>query len=101
MQTTELGYLIDWTIWTETIALDIAAKEQLILTKAHWDFIYFLRRFYETHQVIPPQRLLIQAMKQEFSVEIASSSYLQLLFPGGALKQSTKIAGLPKPRHCL
>lgn len=94
------GYLNNLSDWNEDIASLIAAEEDLQLTAAHWELIYFLKDFYQQYQLSPAMRPLIKAMKTHFPTEKANSSYLFRLFPQGA-KQVSKLAGLPKPTHCL
>ncbi|MEM1244313.1 MAG: TusE/DsrC/DsvC family sulfur relay protein [Pseudomonadota bacterium] len=99
--TTTEGYLIDFNAWTEDVATTIASQEDLELTERHWQIIFFLRKYYEKYETIPPLRLLVRAIKKEFGEEIGNSIYLHQLFPQGVLRIACKIAGLPKPKHCM
>lgn len=49
----------------------------------------------------PAIRMLVKALKEEYGAEKGNSLYLIKLFPQGAAKQATKIAGLPKPARCI
>ncbi|WP_448211644.1 TusE/DsrC/DsvC family sulfur relay protein [Colwellia sp. MEBiC06753] len=95
------GYLKDFTQWTETLAPELAEKDGIELTNAHWEVIRFVRQFYLTYNTSPAIRALTKAMKAEFGEEKASSRYLYRLFPDGPAKQATKYAGLPKPARCI
>jgi tRNA 2-thiouridine synthesizing protein E len=95
------GYLADYRQWNEAIAEIIAGEENLPLTKAHWEIIHYLRNFYQRFDLIPPMRVLIKSIGQEFGKEKCSSIYFYRLFPERPMGRACKIAGLPKPRHCL
>lgn len=95
------GYLADLSRWNETVALEFARLENISLTDAHWEVIWFVRAFYQEYQTSPAVRLLVKAMAEKFGPDKGSSKYLFLLFPQGPAKQATRIAGLPKPAKCL
>ncbi|QBY05973.1 TusE/DsrC/DsvC family sulfur relay protein [Thalassotalea sp. HSM 43] len=100
-ETDKEGYLLDFTLWSEELAPELAKFDNIELTDDHWDVVRFVRNFYLTYKTSPAIRALIKAMKDEFGEEKANSRYLHRLFPKGAAKQATKIAGLPKPKRCL
>ncbi|NVJ68357.1 MAG: TusE/DsrC/DsvC family sulfur relay protein [Gammaproteobacteria bacterium] len=95
------GYLLDSTLWSESIAEAIADDEDLDLTDDHWQVIRYVRRFYEEFNTSPSIRPLVKYLQQQWSSEKGNSIYLALLFPEGPAKQATKIAGLPKPARCI
>lgn len=97
----EEGYLLDLSQWSEALAEEIAAKEQLELTDAHWEILRVLRGFYEQFEVSPAMRPLVKAVTKELGAEKGKSIYLMKLFPGSPPKLAAKIAGLPKPANCL
>ncbi|WP_386689884.1 TusE/DsrC/DsvC family sulfur relay protein [Lonepinella sp. MS14437] len=101
IETDAAGYLLDLTQWNKDVALAIAEKENLQLTEAHWEVIYFVRSFYEEYKTSPAIRMLVKAMAQKLGEDKGNSRYLQRLFPDGPAKQATKLAGLPKPAKCL
>ncbi len=101
IETDAAGYLLDLTQWNKDVALAIAEKENLQLTEAHWEVIYFVRSFYEEYKTSPAIRMLVKAMAQKLGEDRGNSRYLQRLFPEGPAKQATKLAGLPKPAKCL
>ena len=101
IETDSQGYLLDHTLWSESLALLIAEQDEMTLTQAHWEVIRFVREFYLTYNTSPAIRALTKAMKAEFGEEKASSRYLYRLFPEGPAKQATKYAGLPKPARCI
>lgn len=95
------GYLRDHTMWTEAIAVDIAARDGIALTPAHWDILHALRRFYARYELSPATRPLMKYLAQELGPEKATSIYVMQLFPGTPAKTIAKIAGLPKPANCI
>ncbi|BFU59817.1 MULTISPECIES: TusE/DsrC/DsvC family sulfur relay protein [Rodentibacter] len=101
LATDNSGYLLDSSQWNEDVARAIAIQENLELTKAHWEVIYFVRDFYQEYNTSPAIRMLVKAMAEKLGADKGNSRYLQRLFPEGPAKQATKLAGLPKPAKCL
>ena len=101
IETDKLGYLLDFEQWTDDVALAIAKKEHLDLTDAHWQVIHFVREFYQKFNKSPAIRPLIKYLKKNMGEAKIDSLFLAKLFPEGAAKQSTKLAGLPKPTRCI
>lgn len=101
LETDNSGYLLDSKQWNEDVARAIAEQEQLELTDAHWEVIYFVRDFYQEYNTSPAIRMLVKAMAEKLGADKGNSRYLQRLFPEGPAKQATKLAGLPKPAKCL
>ncbi len=95
------GFLKDYRQWSSEIALFFARQEHIELTQAHWQIIYFLRKYYEVHQSSPAIRLLVKSLKEQHGSDIGNSLYLQSLFPISPAVQAAKIAGLPKPKRCI
>ena len=95
------GYIENMLDWNERIASEIAIKENLILTDAHWEIINLTREFYERYQISPATRALANLIKQELGGKKGSSLYLMKLFGGSPAKMVNKISGLPKPENCI
>ncbi|MCF6765518.1 TusE/DsrC/DsvC family sulfur relay protein [Thiotrichales bacterium 19S3-7] len=95
------GFLLDLSCWDEKFAQITAENENIQLSQAHWEVIYFLRSFYQKHQTSPAIRALIKALKLKFGDQKGNSLYLQSLFPESPALQAAKIAGLPKPAKCI
>lgn len=87
------GYLIDHTQWNKEIALELAKELNINLTDKHWAVIDFLRQ-----KQIVGEGLSIRKVGTSGIVDI--KEFYQL-FPGGPLKYSSKIAGIPKPMSCV
>lgn len=95
------GYLRDHTLWTEAIAGEIAARDGIALTAAHWEILHAIRRFYAQYELSPATRPLMKFLAQELGPEKATSIYVMQLFPGTPAKTIARIAGLPKPANCI
>lgn len=101
LQTDKDGFLLDLNDWNEQVATELATQEGIDLTEAHWEVLWCLRDFYQTFDLSPAMRPLIQYLKQQIGPEKATSLYLLRLFPGSPAKIAAKIAGLPRPENCL
>lgn len=101
IETDSSGYLTDIADWNEAVAEAIAQRENIELSPAHWEVIYFVRDFYQEYNTSPAIRMLVKAMADKLGADKGNSRYLQRLFPDGPAKQATKLAGLPKPAKCL
>lgn len=91
LEVSEEGYLADASQWTEEIAKEIAKEESIELSDKHFEVIKFLRENAEAG-------LTIRKVGKSGIVDIKG---FYELFPGGPLKMSTKIAGIPKPTSCV
>jgi tRNA 2-thiouridine synthesizing protein E len=95
------GFLRHLEDWSPEVAKQIAARERLELTPAHWEIIDLLRRYYREFDASPAMRALVKYCARELGSDKGRSIYLMTLFPGSPAKIGSKIAGLPKPDNCL
>ena len=86
--------------WSETIAKKTAAELGIQLTPEHWQVINFLRDHYRMHGPAKHARYLLDPLEEKFASK-GGRKYLYLLFPGGAVTQASKIAGLPAPHDSV
>ncbi|HRX53748.1 MAG: TusE/DsrC/DsvC family sulfur relay protein [Verrucomicrobiales bacterium] len=94
VEVNEEGYLTDMSQWNEAIAAAIASEEGVgPLGDGHWKVIRYLRE-----QQAKGAALTIRSMGKS---GIVTTKELYDLFPGGPLKKSSKIAGIPKPVGCI
>lgn len=93
VEVTDEGFLIDPNQWTKEIALEIAKEEGIELNEKHLAVIEYLRKEY-----LAGKQLTIRAVGKSGIVDIKG---LYELFPGGPLKKSSRIAGIPKPSSCV
>lgn len=87
------GYLENPAQWTKEIALEIAEEIGIELTDKHFEVLEFLRKEHAAGT-----QLTIRKVGKSGIVDIKG---LYTLFPGGPLKYSAKIAGIPKPVSCV
>lgn len=87
------GYLVDASQWSKEIAAEIAKEEGIELTDQHYQVLEFLREASEKGET-----LTIRKVGKSGIVDIKG---LYKLFPGGPLKHSSRIAGIPKPASCV
>jgi TusE/DsrC/DsvC family sulfur relay protein len=93
VEVTEEGYLADPSQWSKEIAEEIAKEENINLTDKHFEVLAFLR-----DQYAKGVNLTIRMVGKSGIVDIKG---LYQLFPGGPLKKSSRIAGIPKPTSCV
>jgi dissimilatory sulfite reductase related protein len=91
----EAGFLEDPTIWSDRVALDLAATEGLTgLTDEHWRVIRYVREYYLSHNIAPMVRRLCKETETKLT-------RIFELFPSGPAQGACKVAGLPKPTGCV
>lgn len=95
------GYLLMLDRWSESAAVELASRENIKLTEAHWEIIWLIRRFYQHYQMAPASRALINYVRKELGSDKGRSVYVMRLFGGSAAKTVAKIAGLPRPHNCI
>ena len=101
LRTDKEGYLLNLADWNADVARNIAQANGVMLTKSHWEIIGLLREFYASHEISPPMRPLVKRTREVLGADKGTSLYLLRLFPGSPAKLAAKIAGLPRPTHCL
>ena len=90
----EEGYMTNPAQWNEAIAAALATEEGIgTLTDAHMKVLMYLRA-----QQAQGTAITIRSLGKS---GVATTKELYDLFPGGPLKKSSKIAGIPKPVGCI
>lgn len=89
----EEGYLKNVSDWTPELANEIAREANITLTDKHFEVLNWLRA-----RQAEGVALTIRKVGNSGIVDI--KQFYQL-FPGGPLKISSKIAGIPKPVSCI
>lgn len=87
------GYMTDPSQWNEDIARELAKEEDIDLTEDHMKVLKFLREKYNEGA-----QLSIRKVGKSGIIDIKG---LYKLFPGGPLKISSRLAGIPKPQSCV
>jgi tRNA 2-thiouridine synthesizing protein E len=95
------GFLKNVDEWNREIAVEIALREGIKLSAAHWEIIEMVREFYRLFDLSPSMRALVKRTEQLHGAEKGRSIYLLQLFPNSTAKIISKIAGLPKPANCI
>lgn len=93
IEVNEQGYLTDFNQWTKEIGTEIAKEKEIEMTDEHWKVITYLQEKYKNEET-----LSIRGFKKSGVISIKE---FYNLFPGGPLKISTMIAGIPKPKSCI
>ena len=94
------GNLIGLNDWSEDIARKLAEELKIELRPEHWEVIHFLRDYQREHGQALHARTVLQALEERFARQ-GGRKYLYRLFPGGAVTQASKIAGLPVPKDSV
>ncbi len=87
------GYLEDFNDWNEDVAKALAEEHGITLTDRHMEVIKYLQDQYKKGEA-----LSVRGIKKSGVLDIKE---FYALFPGGPLKLSTLIAGIPKPKSCI
>lgn len=95
------GYLKNLDDWDHKVAELIATNEGISLSDDHWEIINVLKDFYTQFDHAPNMRAFVKFVQLKLGDDKGKSIYIMKLFPGSAAKVAAKIAGLPRPTHCL
>lgn len=89
----EEGYLTNFSQWNKEVGNAIANDNEITMTDRHWEVVDYLQDKHNKEEA-----LSIRGIKKSGVINIKE---FYALFPGGPLKISTKIAGIPKPKSCI
>jgi tRNA 2-thiouridine synthesizing protein E len=89
----EEGYLTDFSQWSKEIGSELGKEQGIEMTDKHWEVIDFLQDKHHKEEA-----LSVRGIKKSGVINIKE---FYDLFPGGPLKKSTLIAGIPKPKSCI
>lgn len=87
------GYFEDPNQWKKEMAVEMAKEYNIVLTDKHFEVLDYLRKKH-----LAGETLTIRNVGNSGIVDIKG---LYGLFPGGPLKISSKLAGIPKPASCI
>jgi len=93
VQVNEEGYLVNPDDWSKEVAVELAKEQGIELTNKHFEVLEYLRK-----ESAAGSQLSIRKVGKSGIVDIKG---LYVLFPGGPLKYSSKIAGIAKPASCV
>ncbi|ULC57853.1 TusE/DsrC/DsvC family sulfur relay protein [Flaviramulus sp. BrNp1-15] len=89
----EEGYLLDFKQWNKEIGEELAKELEIDMSDKHWEVIDYIHDKFQKEEA-----LSIRGIKKSGVINIKE---FYNLFPGGPLKKSTLIAGIPKPKSCI
>ncbi len=87
------GYFENPAQWTKEMAVEMAKDYNITLTDKHFAVLEYLRQQHNAGV-----QLTIRKVGNSGITDIKE---LYQLFPGGPLKISSKLAGIPKPTSCV
>lgn len=91
---TSNGYLVDPTIWTEEVMLEMAKEDEIELTESQINQIKMAREYYDENSSVPPIRTFAKV------VGIDKKTLFKEWLTG-PMKPITKYGGLPQPTGCV
>ena len=96
------GHLIDTASWDRSVARQLAERLDITLSEEHWQILLAARAFYADYDHIPRTRPFIKYLQGALPALELTNAKLQLLFNTGVtVREIARVAGLPKPPHCL
>lgn len=95
------GHLVDYTLWNEDVAQQLAQSLELELGPWHFEVLHAVRAFYQHFGHSPATRPLIKFLMKTVSADI-DNAMLQARFNTGLVaRHLSRLAGVPKPANCL
>ena len=95
------GHLVDYTIWNEAVAQELANSLDLELTAWHFEVLHAVRQFYQQFGHSPATRPLIKFLMKTVSSEIDNAVLQDKFNTGLVARHLSRLAGIPKPPNCL
>lgn len=95
------GHLLDYRIWNEDIAQELANSLDIQLTAWHFEILHAVRQFYQQFGHSPATRPLIKYLMKSVSPEINNAVLQQQFNTGLVARHLSRLAGVPKPANCL
>jgi tRNA 2-thiouridine synthesizing protein E len=95
------GHLVDYTIWNESVAQELASKLDLELTPWHFQILQAVRQFYHQFGHSPATRPLINFLMKTVSSDINNAVLQEQFNTGLVARHLSRLAGIPKPPNCL
>lgn len=95
------GHLLDYTVWSEQVAQELAQSLELELTAWHFEVLHAVRQFYQQFGHSPATRPLIKFLMKTVSPEINNAVLQEKFNTGLVARHLSRLAGIPKPANCL
>ncbi|MFT4021604.1 MAG: TusE/DsrC/DsvC family sulfur relay protein [Acinetobacter sp.] len=101
LQLDQDGHLVDYTVWNEAVAQQLADSLEIQLTEWHFQILYAVRQFYQQFGHSPATRPLIKYLMKTIGPEINNAELQQKFNTGLVARHLSRLAGVPKPANCL
>lgn len=95
------GHLVDYQIWNEQVAQELANSLEIELSAWHFEILHAVRQFYQQFGHSPATRPLIKYLMKTVSPEINNAVLQQQFNTGLVARHLSRLAGIPKPANCL
>lgn len=95
------GHLVDYTIWNEHVAQQLANSLTLQLSPWHFEILHAVRLFYQQFGHAPATRPLIKFLMKTVSPDINNALLQEKFNTGLVARHLSRLAGIPKPANCL
>ena len=95
------GHLLDYTVWNEQVAQELAQSLELELTAWHFEVLHAVRQFYQQFGHSPATRPLIKFLMKTVTPEINNAVLQEIFNTGLVARHLSRLAGIPKPANCL
>ena len=95
------GHLVDYTIWNEDVAQELANSLNLELSEWHFQILNAVRQFYAQFGHSPATRPLIKFLMKTVGPEVDNALLQDKFKTGLVARHLSRLAGIPKPANCL
>ena len=95
------GHLVDYTLWNEEVAQQLAERLEIELSPWHFEVLTAVRQFYAQFGHAPSTRPLIKFLMKTVSPEINNAILQEKFNTGLVARHLSRLAGVPKPANCL
>lgn len=95
------GHLVDYTLWNEEVAQQLAESLEIELSPWHFEVLTAVRQFYAQFGHAPSTRPLIKFLMKTVSPEINNAILQEKFNTGLVARHLSRLAGVPKPANCL
>ncbi|MDQ9021452.1 TusE/DsrC/DsvC family sulfur relay protein [Acinetobacter sichuanensis] len=95
------GHLVDYTIWDESVAQQLAQSLDLELNAWHFEILQAVRQFYAQFGHSPATRPLIKFLMKTVNADINNAMLQERFNTGLVARHLSRLAGVPKPANCL
>ena len=95
------GHLVDYTLWNEDVAQQLAESLEIELSPWHFEVLTAVRQFYAQFGHAPSTRPLIKFLMKTVNPEISNAVLQEKFNTGLVARHLSRLAGVPKPANCL